>query len=156
MTTDNSDLDGLEVYQLYDLMEPLEPASAISMIPQGPGWWVLLALALLITVALLGWHYYRRYQNRFRLYAIAEVHALPDDYSPLQISAILKRCLLSHTPRQEVAALTGQQWCDYLNSHVEEKVQFTDFYQMRGDNQWDRKELKRCAIYWLENYKVMP
>ncbi|WP_020207725.1 DUF4381 domain-containing protein [Gilvimarinus chinensis] len=152
--TDNSDLEGLEIYQLFELMQPLEAADPISMIPQGPGWWVLMGLILLLLGLLLGWRYYRRYQNRYRLYAIAEINALGDDYNPLEISAILKRCLLSHTPRTEVAALTGEPWCEYLNARVDNRVTFTDFYLLRKSHNFDRAALKRQAIYWLENYTV--
>ncbi|WP_041523824.1 DUF4381 domain-containing protein [Gilvimarinus agarilyticus] len=155
-TTDNSDLDGLEIYQLFELIQPLEPAEPISMLPQGPGWWGLLGGVLFLVVLLVGRHYYRRYQNRFRLYAVAEVNALADDYDPLDVSAILKRCLLSHMPRREVAALTGEPWCEYLNARVENQVTFTDFYRLRSDNGFDRAALRQQAIFWLEHYKVAP
>ena len=153
---DNSDLEGLEIYQLFELMEPLEPAEPVSMFPQGPGWWVLLGTILLIVAIMAGRHYYRRYQNRYRLYAIAEVQALNDDYSPLDISAILKRCLLSHTPRNEVASLTGDSWCEYLNARADHQITFTNFYRLRDSDEFDPQALKQQAIYWLKNYKAVP
>lgn len=156
IATDNSDLEGLEIYQLFDLMQPLAPADSISMVPQGPGWWVLLVVIIVLLGAFGSWHYYRRYRNRFRLYAVAEINALGDNYSPLDVSAILKRCLLSHTPRTEVAALTGDSWCEYLNARVDHQVTFTDFYRLRGSGEFDSQALKRQAIYWLQNYKAAP
>lgn len=154
---DNSDLEGLEIYQLYELMEPLALAEPVSMAPQGPGWWVLAGVIVSTLCVLAGLHYYRRYKNRYRYYAIAEIEALDADYSPLEVSAILKRCLMSHVARQEIASLTGQAWCDYLNACVQgtgkQSVQFKDFYRLRHEA-FDREQLRNEAKHWLMCYRV--
>lgn len=149
---DNNDLQGLEVYQLYELMEPLADPEPVSMMPQGPGWWLVAAAVLVLVLAALTFWLCRRHKNRFRHYAILEIDALPPDYNPLQVSAILKRCLMTQVPRQQVASLTGQQWCDYLNNCVANKVQFHDFYFLT--DAFDREQLRRDAKYWLTHYKV--
>ena len=150
-------LEGLELYQLYEKMEPLADAEPISKMPVGPGWWVVLALLLLAVIATVGWKFYKRYQNRHRYYAIVEIKALPDNYGALDLSAILKRCALSQFPRQEVAALTGTYWCEFLNRHYLEGAGFTDFNQLQYQAEgFDRTQLKQQAIGWLTHYKAAP
>lgn len=151
------DLKGLELYQLYDIMEPLVPAEPVSKIPEGPGWWVLLGLLVFVAISVMGWKFYRRYQNRYRYYAIDEVNALPDDYSPWQLSAILKRCALTEFSRPQVAALTGHEWSEFLNQHYPEGAGFSDFNSLSAEKSGlDRSALKQQAIDWLNGFKVTP
>ncbi|BFM19975.1 DUF4381 domain-containing protein [Gilvimarinus japonicus] len=152
------ELQKLELYQLYDRMEPLVAASPVAKIPEGPGWWVLLALILGIVAIAIGWKFYRRYQNRYRYYAITEINSLPEDFSPWQVSAILKRCALTEFPRQQVASLTGSHWTEFLNRHYPSGPDLPDFNQLQKGNPekegFDRLQLKQQAIDWLTGFKV--
>ncbi len=148
MDEQNNDLEGLEVYQLFDLMRPLVEPEAVSWVPQGPGWWWVLA-GLLLTASLLVFRALRRrYRLRFRNAALRELDALPEHYSVLQLSAVLKRYVLSVASRAEVASLTGSEWAAYLNAQSE-SVRFSDFNQLALQTDVDRFALKAQAQTWL-------
>ncbi|MDO3388477.1 DUF4381 domain-containing protein [Gilvimarinus sp. SDUM040013] len=150
---DAEELDGLEVYQLFDRMEPLAPIEPISMMPTEPGWWVLGGV-ILVTFVLIFWLKRRvRYQNRHRYLAIEALNQLPEDYDPLQVSAILKRCVLTQVPRVQVASLYGQAWSDYLNACLDGEAKFEDFYALKSQS-FDRALLRRNASYWLAHHRL--
>ncbi|CAM3751922.1 MULTISPECIES: DUF4381 domain-containing protein [Pseudoalteromonas] len=151
---DNQDLDNLELYQLMAEIKPVTEPAAISMWPEGPGWTVLLGTVILIAITLLALQRFKRYKQRHRFYAIDAINNLADDSSALAISSILKRCALNDFERCEIAALTGPQWSEFLNTHCDKHTHFTDFYTLTADH--DRAKLKQQAITWLTYYKVTP
>jgi len=91
--------------------------------PLAPGWWVLIALALIG----LGWllvKAWRRWQfNAPRRYAIQALETLEAEYlshrNPVtlgqQLSELLRRGMLAYAPRHEVAGLTGERWLAWLD-----------------------------------------
>ncbi len=149
---DNTDLENLELYQLMAEIEPISEPAAISMWPQGPGWSVLLVSLIGIAVVAFAIYKYKQFKQRHRHYAIAQVNALSDNASPLEISSILKRCALNDFERQKIASLTGSDWANFLNSHCQKHTPFNDFYQL--DGQPDTTALKQQAVIWLSHYKV--
>lgn len=107
--------------QLRDIHLP-EP---IDVFPYAPGWWILLAILLII----VGYFIYRRmkYRRAIRLLipAQAELNQLKSLASDsinsraiASLSALLKRvCLLYFRPSQ-VASLSGAQWLAFLNHQI--------------------------------------
>ncbi len=91
--------------------------------PLAPGWWVLIALALLG----LGWLLLRAWRRwRFhapRRYAIRALATAEAEYlghrNPVvlgqQLSELLRRGMLAYAPREEVAGLTGESWLAWLD-----------------------------------------
>ncbi|MDQ9093182.1 DUF4381 domain-containing protein [Pseudoalteromonas haloplanktis] len=150
-----AELEGLELYQVMDLMADLTPSEEISMMPQTWGWAVLAGI--IIVAALLFWYWQRRraLKNQHRRFAISSIESLDDNCSALDISTILKRCALHDFNRQEVAALTGQQWQTFLNHHAPEGVEFDDFNQLHYHGEpFNVAALKSNAIKWLSGYRV--
>ncbi|KPK14138.1 MAG: hypothetical protein AMJ67_16675 [Betaproteobacteria bacterium SG8_41] len=92
---------------LNDIVVP-EP---VSLLPQAPGWIALgvVAIALLVTFAVLALRRYRR--NAYRREALMLVEATPLDSLP----ALVKRVALAAAPRAEVASLTGDDWLAFLD-----------------------------------------
>lgn len=104
---------------LHDIVLP-EP---VSLLPQTPGWWVLLGLVLLV----LAWATHRaarrRHANRYRRLALARLEGIeqsladpavaPEDLSALP--RLVKQTALACRPRSEVAALSGEPWLRFLD-----------------------------------------
>jgi len=101
-------------------LKPMQQPDAISGWPLAPGWWLLLALSLLVAFAL--WRYWKKRSadpRRFALQALKQIeiqHAqASDDRAALMAcNALLKRSALSLFPRQDVAALAGERWLAFL------------------------------------------
>jgi len=100
---------------LRDIHAPPVP----SLWPPAPGWWILLALSLVL-LWLAAWWLYRRYRVlRRRRQILAALAGLDGgDAGPAlaaDVSALLKRVALARFPRAEVASLTGQDWLAFLD-----------------------------------------
>ncbi|WP_078083915.1 DUF4381 domain-containing protein [Microbulbifer mangrovi] len=99
---------------IAQLVPPPEPP-AISMWPATPLAKGLCALLLLILLFFI-WRQIQTYRaNAYRRAALAEVRQSEGDAA--QIAAILRRTALAAYPREEVAALTGEDWLEFLNQH---------------------------------------
>lgn len=111
----------------------MEPASiplrdlhlpgAIGIWPLAPGWWVVIAVALLLAGFGLRylWRSYRQGASRRialrglgRLHADYRNHGDPVAFAS-QVSELLRRAMLAYSRRAEVAGLTGQAWLDWLD-----------------------------------------
>jgi len=105
--------------QLRDIHEP----AAVAWWPPAPGWW-LLALLIIVLVALAlywavqSWRaaaYRRHARNELRL---AYTHWRQDAESTRyleQLNEILKRTALVSFPRADIASLSGESWCAFLD-----------------------------------------
>jgi hypothetical protein len=106
-----------------DFVEVAAP-QAISWLPQTAGWkW----LALLVALLTLRWCWLRLrrwYRNRYRREALARIALLENNAAHEQwlfeLNQLLKLTALAGYPRQQVAALAGQDWVDFLNSECEQ------------------------------------
>ncbi len=105
------------VLQLRDIHLPAEPG----WWPPAPGWWVVAALllALLAWTARIALRHYRLHKQRQHILAMLDtLTQRPDDASPqaiAEISTLLRRLALMRYPRQQVAALTGADWLQFLD-----------------------------------------
>lgn len=111
--------------QLRDIHLP----DPVSWWPPAPGWWLLLLL--LLGAAVLLWWLRRRYFGRFwvrrlvkaglnELRQIERTYRAERDNRALvrRLSALLRRICISRYPRQETAALTGEDWLRLLDRHI--------------------------------------
>ena len=97
------------VLDLRGLADP----TPISLTPQTWGWYVLIVAALAL-ISLCGWRAIRHYvANRYRRAALAELHTTADVES---IALLVKRVCLTAFPRSEVAALSGDDYLQFLDS----------------------------------------
>ncbi|MEM9280569.1 MAG: DUF4381 domain-containing protein [Verrucomicrobiota bacterium] len=93
--------------QLRDIIVPPD----ISWWPLAPGWWVLI-LGGVILVTVLAWRGFTRWQrNAYRREALDQLN---DATGAAEIATLLKRTALTAFERKEVAGLTGEAWCDWL------------------------------------------
>ena len=104
---------------LRDLHLP-EP---VSWWPLAPGWWILIAVALVVIAWLLLRQLRLWRRNAPRRFALRELAGFEADYlqhrNPVvlakQVSELLRRTMLAYTPRKRIAGLTGEQWLGWLD-----------------------------------------
>jgi hypothetical protein len=102
-----------DLSQLRDIHLP----PPVSWWPPAPGWWALLALAL-IAAGLSYAIYLRRRRGRWRALALEELARLRGAAPQLvlsELSVLMRRVAISRFPRREVAALTGEAWLSFLD-----------------------------------------
>ena len=91
--------------------------------PPALGWWLIAILIPLICLAIL-W-IYRRITRKTAiktaknlLIAIQKDSALDDMQKLKELSALIRRVVVSNSLRNETASLTGKDWLEYLDSTV--------------------------------------
>lgn len=102
-------MDPASLDNLRDIVEP----TPISHWPLAPGWWVLIGIVILATLAMVIRRYRRWQSNAYRRAALSELKTVA---SISEVSAILKRTALAVYSRTDVAALTGEAWYQWLTS----------------------------------------
>ena len=115
-----------EQIPLRDLHLP----DAISWWPLAPGWWVVIAVALLALGYLLRVWLRTRARGAARRYALRQLDALVQAYEQhkdlvtfgAEASALLRRTMLAYAPRQDVAGLTGDAWLQWLDRDLAQPV----------------------------------
>jgi hypothetical protein len=108
--------------QLRDIHYP-EP---ISLWPLAPGWYGLLVICLCLLG--LGWFLWLRYCKKHELRKIVllridelMIRQTASQNVAEELSMLLKRAVLAHYPRHEVAALYGEQWLAFLDKTSKSK-----------------------------------
>ncbi len=142
MNPDPASLDNLR-----DIVVP----EAVSWWPFAPGWYGLI-LAALVVLAVLVWRQFRRWkQNAYRREAL---DALRQASSTAEIANLLKRTALSAFPRAQVAGLTGEAWCDWLEttgpSAMPEEIRSTLNQGTYGADSGATSELRSFAMSWMK------
>lgn len=101
--------DSTNLGNLHDLVLPPE----VSAWPLTIGWWMLIAVIPGI-VAFAGFRVFKQWRsNAYRREALLELSQANDVAS---IQAILRRCALVITSREEVASKTGESWVVWLET----------------------------------------
>lgn len=100
--------DPLSLDHLHDIVEP----APVSWWPPAGFWISLMLLAafwgVYLAVAMI--RQWRR--NAYRRAALQELTTISE---AVQVSTLLKRVALVAYPREDVAALTGDQWIEFLD-----------------------------------------
>jgi hypothetical protein len=110
--------------QLLENLRGIHYPEPISWWPLAPGWYIILALILLVGLILGIWCYKRARKAYRRKYALAQIkrlkqqlaaHAVATSVLIAEVSVLLKRSALGVFPRAEVAGLQGQAWLQFLD-----------------------------------------
>ncbi|SOE98191.1 protein of unknown function [Burkholderia sp. OK233] len=111
--------------QLQPLQE-LPLPQAVSYVPQTIGWVFVGFLLLVLLAVASGLVWRRRKKQRYRRVALAELASIEARLAATQtdstqrasalaaIPSLIKRTSLAVTPREQVAALTGDAWLAFL------------------------------------------
>jgi hypothetical protein len=91
--------------------------------PLAPGWWVLIAIAVLGLLWLL-YRAVRRFKaNAPRRLALRQLDLIQQNFERGEnavlvgrsLSSLLRRAMLAYAPRSEVAGLSGEAWLRWLD-----------------------------------------
>jgi hypothetical protein len=104
-------------------LRDLHLPEAISWWPLAPGWWVLIAGALIALSYLVHLYLQHRSGSAARRYALRQLDALTAEFEQhgdavafsSNVSELLRRTMLAYAPRGEVAGLTGEAWLQWLD-----------------------------------------
>lgn len=115
-----------EQIPLRDLHLP----DAVSWWPLAPGWWVLIALALIGLAFLVRAWLKIRARGAARRYALRQLNEIVAEYEErknpvefgVQLSELLRRTMLAYAPRLDVAGLTGDAWVERLDEGLAQPV----------------------------------
>lgn len=97
--------------------------------PLAPGWWFLIALAVLGLVVLVRRSYRRWQHNAPRRLALKRLAAISDEFEQgisavllgKELSELTRRAMLAYAPRDEVAGLTGDEWLQWLDQGLDDR-----------------------------------
>ena len=159
-----SKYDGLNLPQLLNLMHELVMPEPVAWLPQTPGWWIVLGWILAVLL-LLAWQFARRRRrNRYRRDALLELKAiaaqpeLGPEESAQCIAVLLKQTALVAYPREDVAALYGDDWAQFLKDSSGNDRQVTDAADMLAAAAYrpdaDGADLARPASRWIRLHRA--
>ena len=111
---------------IRDLHLPAE----IGWWPLAPGWWAVLAVALILLLLLLRFAMRRYAASSARRVALKQVESARADFAAdrnvvklaTRLSELLRRTMLAYAPRQDVAGLTGADWQAWLDRDLDQPL----------------------------------
>lgn len=100
--------------QLRDIHQP-QPIDSMEL---APGWWLLIALGITaLVLTFKKWRARLRAKQPIKLarLELQQLSALSPEVQALnQLATLLKRVALMYFPSQQIAALSGSRWLDFL------------------------------------------
>jgi len=139
----------------------------IGIWPPAPGWWIL-AILLLIALIVIGrklFLYWRRTAyRRAAARALKNLHAEwqrhnDDNAFARSVNQLLKQTALTTYPREQVAALNGRAWLDFLDQQLRSSVFNATELQGFGDQYRAQTtvvpaaQLHDAALLWIRKHK---
>jgi len=139
--------------RLHDIVLPAE----VAWWPPAPGWYVVGGILLLLVMVII----YRARKswlaNAYRRAALHELAAIDDAAG---IAELLRRTALASTSRAVIAAKTGVEWLDWLDSHCPERMSETvrrqltiGVYTCRVEA-GELDELRDYAACWIRRHQL--
>jgi hypothetical protein len=119
--------------------------------PLAPGWWLLTVVIVLLLV-LAGWLWIRHRRTAYRRVALKELQQLRQALEqghvdiPIvaELSILLRRAAISRYGRQQVAALNGAAWLEFLD-----RTGRTTHFSTQGQALLDAP-YRRCTMEHVE------
>ena len=145
-------------------LNPLREPIAIGAWPPAPGWWVLAGLVLAGLAALAWWSLQRWRRNRYRRQGLTALAAIEQTYQrdgdtlacASAVNRLLKAVALQAYPRDDVAALAGPAWLDFLNARSKASFDplFAYLHYREASPDISAGNLLRNAGIWIRDHEV--
>ncbi|MDO6594704.1 DUF4381 domain-containing protein [Neptuniibacter sp. 1_MG-2023] len=146
-------------------LRDMQMPEAIGWWPLAYGWWVVLIIVLISLVYLA--RYLRKKLSDPRRYALRELKSIEQAYSQhqdtnqliMQSNSLLKRLALSLYPREQVASLSGDNWCQFLQDtggvsvEVARELLAKGPYQRQRSDRIDHTRLIQFCRQWIKQVK---
>lgn len=163
----NSDPTSLD--RLHDIVAP----PPVPWWPPAPGWYAVATIILVLSLILILRSFIHWQRNRYRREALAEFarqeEFLHDPFrratALATLAELLKRVALTAFPRDQVAALTGRAWFDFLDRTGSTTMFASDFgpilaratYDPLAATALDEREIRETAAlvrHWIVYHEV--
>jgi hypothetical protein len=149
-------------------LRDMQMPDTIGWWPLAYGWWLLIISVIII--AFLFGRYLRKKLNDPRRYALDALKQVEQAYLQdpdgkrlvMQSNALLKRLALSLYPREQVAPLSGDRWCRFLqetggvSDPAVLEVLAQGPYQEQLSDTIDSAALIRFTRQWIKQVKGAP
>ena len=150
---------------LLSQLRDIHTAAPVGWWPPAPGWWVL-ALLLLVLLGWLGRRVLERYRiHQRRKQMLGWVDHLNANIDPQRdpqaylstLNRIFKLVALRAFPDQHCAALSGQEWVDFLIEKTK-KTQSADTLEVLATGPYDPApkfnpdQLSELSRYWIRQH----
>ena len=134
----------LSLNKLNDIVIPEAPG----WWPPAPGFWLLLALAIIVLL-LIGYRFYLFWnRNRYRRAGLLLLEHAATEY---EVSVVLKRVALAAYPREQVASLYGDEWLTFLHQ-TSPQANFPEDFS-RDQNRETSPALRGSAAAWIKQHR---
>ncbi|QEG35222.1 DUF4381 domain-containing protein [Bythopirellula goksoeyrii] len=145
--------DDTNLDRLHDIELPPEVAAW----PLALGWWVLI-VAILALASYIGYTLWKRWQaNAYRREALRDLESAEDVAA---ICEILRRCALAFTPRNTIAAMTGDNWVNWLYERSPEETP-SDIRRLLVSGPYiaqpptgSEEMLRDYTAHWIEHHQI--
>jgi hypothetical protein len=109
-------------------LRDLHLPEAIGWWPLAPGWWFVIAVALVALGYLFHLYLNHRSRSAARRFALSQLNTLTAEFEQhgdavafsSSLSELLRRTMLAYAPREEVAGLTGEAWLQWLDRDLDQ------------------------------------
>ena len=143
--------DSASLSRLEDIVLP----GPVSWWPPAIGWWILASLSI-IAAAWFAVRALRQWRaNAYRRAALAELHTVQTNAA---VAEVIKRTALAAFGREQIASMSGLQWCQWLESRcatpISEEVRrmlTSDVY--REPAKEANRELVEFASQWIRTHQ---
>lgn len=107
-----------------DELADIQLPEGVSWWPLAPGWWILIALAIIIATAIYCWRRHHQ-RNAYRQLALAELQQAYQNFQQQastaiylqKVSNILRRTAMSAYPKSFNSSIKGDDWLSWLDTH---------------------------------------
>lgn len=132
----------------------------VSWWPPAPGWWIALALAMLLVLALVLFYqkvWKKRHYRRLALQELEQLIASDSDATTLleAVASLLRRTAMAGSSHAALARLQGREWQEYLQRQMpEEQARLIAIgrYQPTPPD-FDKQALFAAARHWIRRHR---
>jgi len=139
--------DSQSLSNLQDIVVPAAP----SFWPPASGFWILVALILMLLITATWCITQSRRRNAYRRAGLTLLESANTVYD---INVVLKRVALAVFPREQVAALHGENWIQFMQSTCPGE-QFPTLSQS-AEATPATESIRASARAWIRKHQAQP